>query len=287
MIRSMTGFGGGNASGGGWRIEATIRTLNNRFLSIRTRALADRPWLQTRTEDRIRKEFSRGEVSVSISIDRETGTSGGATIFDMRAASDVCGSLRKLASELDLPSPSLNDLIRAGGLKPMAETEEELWPVIEEALSGAINGALTTREAEGRVLRDEILRILSVLDASTASIRDRLPEILRQIEDKLRQRIEDLDLTVEPTRFEAEVMLLVDRYDIQEELIRLTGHIGRVRTLLERDDPAGKELDFLSQELLREINTIGSKARDSVVSGQVIDMKVAVEQLREQVQNVE
>ena len=287
MIRSMTGFGAGSASGGGWRTEVTIRTLNNRFLSIRTRALADRPWLQTRTEDRIRKTFSRGEVSVSIAIERDTGTSGFTSIFDEQTASEVCQSLRRLADDLDLPAPSINDLIRAGGLKPMAETEEELWPVIEGALSAAIDGALQTRETEGGVLRDEILRILTVLDTSVASIRDRLPEILKQIEQKLRQRIEDLDLTVEPTRFEAEVMLLVDRYDIQEELIRLTGHIDRVRSLLDRSAPVGKELDFLSQELLREINTIGSKARDSVVSGQVIDMKVAVEQLREQVQNVE
>jgi uncharacterized protein (TIGR00255 family) len=111
--------------------------------------------------------------------------------------------------------------------------------------------------------------------------------VLAGLRDKFRERIEGLDVTIDPERFEAEVVLYADRFDIQEELVRLKGHIARARELFRRTSPVGKELDFLGQEFLREINTLGSKARDSEIVATVLDMKMCVEQMREQVQNVE
>lgn len=287
MVRSMTGFGVGSACDRGWRIEVTIRTLNHRFLSVRARSLGDRPWLQTRVEEAIRRAFSRGEVSISVSIERDQDASSGSPAFDLRTAAAGYAALGKLASELDLPAPTLEDLIRTGGLQPAEEREEELWPLVAAALESAALAARLAREEEGLALRAELLRILVLLDEAVAGVRERLPQIMTEIRDRLQERVIELAITVEASRFESEVALLADRYEVQEELIRLSGHIDRARRLLDRTDPMGKELDFLSQEMLREVNTVGSKARDSDVSGLVIDMKVAVEQLREQVQNVE
>jgi len=249
--------------------------------------LGDRPWLQTRVEEAIRRAFSRGEVSIAIAIERDHDTSSGSPTFDLRTAAAGYAALAQLASELHLPAPKLEDLIRTGGLQPAEEPEEELWLVVAAALESAVVAAQQAREEEGLALRTELLRILVLLDAAVAGVRERLPQIMEEIRDRLQKRIDELAIAVDASRFESEVALLADRYEVQEELIRLSGHIDRARRLLDRTEPMGKELDFLSQEMLREINTVGSKARDTDVSGLVIDMKVAVEQFREQVQNVE
>jgi uncharacterized protein (TIGR00255 family) len=137
------------------------------------------------------------------------------------------------------------------------------------------------------LLGEEIARLLDVLEARGTQAEARLPGIQDDLRDKLHARIDELGLRVDPDRIESEIVLCVDRFDVQEELVRLRGHVARVRQLLSRGGPVGKELDFLSQELLREVNTLGSKVRDGEVAGLMVDMKVAIEQLKEQVQNVE
>ena len=146
---------------------------------------------------------------------------------------------------------------------------------------------LEARQTEGSVLAAEIERILTVLRTSVTGVVERLPEIHEEMRTRLSERAGELEINLDPERLEAEVVLLVERHDVQEEIARLVGHFDRVESLQDAKKPVGKELDFISQEMLREVNTIGSKVRDAVVSGLVIDMKVAVEQLREQVQNVE
>ena len=172
-------------------------------------------------------------------------------------------------------------------LESRQESDEGLWPQVRAALDAAADAALSARDAEGEVLSNEIGRILGVLRGAIATITERLPEIIEASRAKLSERAKELEICVDAERLEAEIALLVERHDVQEEIARLEGHFGRAAELQTANGSVGKELDFLSQEMLREINTIGSKVRDVIVSGNVIDMKVAVEQLREQVQNVE
>ena len=286
MARSMTGFGTGTARAGGWRAEITLRTWNHRYLSVRTRSLGDRPLLQARIEERIKESFRRGEVSVWLDLqpDREDAE---RTLFDRAAAASVVEELRKLADELTLPEPTLADLLRAGGLQSAAESDLDVWPAVSEALDAALQQTDTSRLEEGRVLAEELKRILTELEGHADLVTERLPQILDDIRQKLAERVEELQITVDPERFETELALLVDRFDVQEELVRLRGHLDRAAKVLKTDGALGKELDFLCQEMLREVNTTGSKARDSEISGTVIDMKLAIEQFREQVQNVE
>ncbi len=287
MIRSMTGFGHGAATVGGWHAEATLRSVNHRFLTVRVRSLADRPWLQSQIEDKVRAAFRRGDLGVWLTLVEEAGAEGGMG-FDRSTAHRVVRALEGARAEFGLSGPlTLADLIRAGGLQAPQEDEELLWPAVDRALDVAMRGLESTRTQEGQLLETEISRLLDVLEAGSVSAEARLPEIQDELRTKLRGRIDEIGLRVDPERIEAEIVLCVDRFDVQEELVRLRGHIARSREVLRHGGAAGKELDFLSQELLREANTLGSKVRDGEVAGLTVGMKVAIEQLKEQVQNVE
>lgn len=287
MIRSMTGFGHGAATVGRWRAEAMLRSVNHRFLSVRIRSLADRPWLQSQVEEKIRAACQRGDVGVWLTLVEDVETNGGVG-FDRDVARRAMRALDGARKEFGIREPAtLSDLLRAGGLQAPQEDEEHLWPAVEKALAAAIAGLDATRVAEGRVLEAEILRLLDVVEEKASAAEARLPEIQEELRTKLRTRVDELGLRVEPERLEAEIVLCVDRFDVQEELVRLRGHVGRARDVVRRGGAAGKEMDFLAQEFLREANTLGSKVRDGAVAAITVAMKVAIEQLKEQVQNVE
>ena len=287
MISSMTGFGSGAATQDGWRADVTVRTWNHRFLSVRTRSLSDRPLLQARIEERVKAAFRRGEIGVWLDLqpDRSDATT---RLFDHERAQQAYAELKSLARALSLPSlPSMEALIRTGALQPPEDTDTDVWPAVSIALDLAVERAVSSREQEGATLAEDLERLLAELADHTEAVDERLPGITAGLRERLAERIAELDVSVDPERLEAEITLAAERHDVQEELVRLRGHLKRARGLLANPDPVGKELDFISQELLREVNTIGSKARDSEASPRVIDMKLCIEQFREQVQNVE
>ena len=288
MIRSMTGFGTGTAAHAGWRVEATIRTVNHRYLNVRVRSLNDRPGIQAGIEKLIKQSFRRGDVGIWLDIQPDRTAESRPSQFDADIASETYAELRRLSESLALPAPpTLETLARVGGLQSPKEREDDLWPAIDAAVQESIRVALASRENEGTFLAGELRGILERLTNTAQVVEDRLPELIAALHQRLTDRLDELELKVDPERLEAEVVLLIERYDVQEEMARLRTHIERASALLENGDIVGKELDFLSQELLREINTLGSKARDSQVASLVIDMKLAVEQFKEQIQNVE
>jgi len=289
MLNSMTGFGAGTATGDGWNVDATVRTLNHRYLSVRVRSLSDRPQLQMRVQEIVKKAFQRGEIGVWIDVVRDQARSD-VNRFDRHVVEDYLRELRRIVETYSLPeTPSLNDLIRIGAFQTPVHSDEELWPLIQTALDQAIDAARTARATEGQYLAEELRRIVDRLADLLSQVTARVPEIRNELKERLQERIASLDLEVnlDPARLETEVALLVERSDIQEEVARLDAHLRRVSALLKEDRPVGRELDFLSQELLREVNTLGSKARDLEINAVVVDMKVEIERFKEQVQNVE
>jgi uncharacterized protein (TIGR00255 family) len=287
MTRSMTGFGTATVEDGGWRIEVTIRTLNHRYLSVRIRSLNDHPSLFPQIEERVKAGFARGEVGVWVTVER-SATDGTQCRFDRRLAGDVLDELTSLSNELGLKAkPTLEDVARAGGLQLTQLEDERLWPVLGQALDAAMESANASRDAEGKRLSEALVAHLEQLGASLGEIRARVPEILAAHRVNLNDRARQLELKVDPARLEAEIALLAERLDVQEEIVRLEAHVARAREALGSTEPVGKELDFLSQEMLREVNTLGAKARDVEAGAHVVDMKLAVERFREQVQNVE
>jgi len=287
MAKSMTGFGVGSAEGGDWRAEVSIRSLNHRFLSTRIRSFNDHPQLLSRIEEQVKQSFARGEISVWIGVDH-IGTSGSDSPLDPKAANNAFKELQTIQQLLGIEDPpTLQDLSRVGGLQPLHAEDEELWPILESALADAIAQTDAARTREGAELKAELASLVGKIRASLDQVKARLPEVLAEISGRLSEKVAALELKVDASRLESEIVLLSDRYDVQEEIVRLETHLDRVGDVLEKDAPIGKELDFLSQEMLREVNTLGSKARDTSTSSLVVDMKLAVEQFKEQLQNVE
>ncbi len=287
MVKSMTGFGFGLAEGDDWRAEVTIRSVNQRFLAVRIRSFNDHPQLLSRMEARLKQAFSRGEISVWIAVHHIAG-GGTDRPLDHDAVRSMYTELDAIRQMLEMPEPpTLQDLGRAGGLQPLQAEDEQLWPVLEKALGAAVEDADGARAREGEELAAEMRSLVATIRGALDAVQDRLPAVLLEIRQRLLERLESLELRVDESRLEAEVALLADRFDVQEEIVRLTTHLDRVDQVLGKSGPIGKELDFLSQEMLREVNTLGSKARDTSTSSQVVDMKLAIEQFKEQLQNVE
>ncbi len=287
MAKSMTGFGVASAEGSDWRVEVSIRSLNHRFLSTRIRSFNDHPQLLSRIEEQVKHAFARGEISVWIGVNH-IGTSGSDSPLDPLAAKSAYKELQTIQQLLGIEdAPTLQDLSRVGGLQPLHAEDEELWPILETALAEAIAETSAARTREGAELKTELSSLVAKIRASLDQVKARLPEVLAEISGRLTEKVEALELKVDASRLESEIVLLSDRYDVQEEIVRLETHLDRVGDVLEKDAPIGKELDFLSQEMLREVNTLGSKARDTSTSSLVVDMKLAVEQFKEQLQNVE
>jgi len=287
MMRSMTGFGTGEQRAQGWQVDVTARSLNHRYRTIRVRTQREWPQLQTQIEEAVKDRLVRGDVTVWIVATRHADDEI-VTRFDTAAAQDAMRALRELARELRVPSePTLADLLELGVLQDAWEQERPPWDVVRTALAEALDGVIASREAEGEALRVELLAILDSLEGMLGEVVERVPAVTEELRERLQRRIQSLDLSVDPGRMEMEVALLAERYDVREEVSRLEGHLVRTRRLLDGGEPVGRRLDFLAQELLRETNTLGSKSRDLEIHSRVLDMKVAIDQLKEQAQNVE
>ena len=285
MARSMTGFGSANGEGEGWTCEVTLRSVNHRFLTVRTRGLNDWPAVQVQLEEAVKSRFARGDISVWVKVERDAGESG--LVFDLDRATQYLEGLRQAASALNLPlQPSIRDLVESGALNPV-ENRELPWDLVRATLADAMNRTEQAREIEGAALADNIRQLLGALAASLAEIRERIPEVMIQLRQRLTERVAALGVEVDQQRIDSEIVLLAERFDVEEEITRLAAHIQRGGVLLTSEGPIGKELDFLSQEILREVNTLGAKSRDLAIHEHVVEMKVAIERMREQVQNVE
>jgi len=224
MVKSMTGFGVGTAEGENWCVEVSIRSLNNRFLSTRIRSFNDHPQLLSRIETRLKETFSRGEVSVWIGV-THLGTGGSDNPLDPVIAQSTYRELSNIQQCLGIKSPpTLEDLSRAGGLQPLHAEDETLWPILDQALSTAIAETNAARAREGSELKSELVAITSNIHGLLDQVKQRLPVVLEEIRTRLLEKIDALQLKVDPSRMEAEVALLTDRYDVKKRLFvwRLT-----------------------------------------------------------------
>jgi len=288
MVNSMTGFGAGTVTAAGWRVDVTIRTLNHRYLSVRVRAPHDQPRLQVCLEEAVRRAFSRGEVGVWIGLARDREAQQESPLFDRAVIDDHLKELLGIVEEQSLfEAPTLSDLIQVGAFQVAKPLEVDPWPVVEPAVQQAIEATLLARSKEGAHLAEELKHILDQLSGLLAAVKQRLPAVSEELRNRLQEKVASLSIVVDSDRLETEIALLAERFDVREEVTRLGSHLHRAEELLKSDSPIGKELEFVSQELLREVNTLGAKSRDLVISSFVVDMKVAIERFKEQVQNVE
>ena len=290
--RSMTGFGRGEISAGGRVWVAEVRTVNHRYLDQRVVM----PRVFSGLEDRVRKiiasNHDRGRVDVLLQLQGEANFGPKLTVnADLARQYHSC--LQRLKAELNLNSPvelsdvlSLKEIISPAEQSPDCDRE---WKVICGALDIAINECCMMREQEGKALKEELLDRLESFSYCLDTLEQRLPELgearLRELRERLARLLEGVE--VDPLRLAQEVAILADKSDVTEEMVRLRSHIAQFIAFLEGREPAGRRLDFLLQEFLREVNTMASKIASAEVAHMIVELKNEIEKLREQVQNIE
>ncbi len=288
-MRSMTGYGSGTASGNGYRVTAEIRTVNHRFLDIACRLPKTLSFLDETVRSVLQRRLCRGHADVFLNVKRE-----GASDVSVRADRDLAEAYMDAAAELSKltgGSLGLEALMRMDGVLTVEDAgydEEQVTRLTAEALDAACDKLTAMRGAEGERLLQDLTLHLNAVAGLREEILQLAPSVPAEYRKRLTERMQSLLAeAADPARIAQEAAIFADRCAIDEELARLESHIGQYRTFLASGGEIGKKLDFLTQELNREANTIGSKANDARIARLVVELKAEIEKLREQVQNVE
>ena len=292
-LMSMTGFGRGEASVGGMKIEAELGSVNRKQFDVRVTLPRPLAVLEPRVHELVHRAISRGHVTVTLRVIVSGSVRRQGIVIDMDTARAYVARLRRAAASLKL-ADDLNvstlfqfpDVVRC---ETVEEDPEKLWPVMRRALAHAVENLIEMRRREGESLQRDLRRRFHGLRRRMTLIRKTAPRMAQNYRAALIRRIREAgaDIETDERLLLREVAIVADRLDISEELVRLESHFQQADTLMAGEAPAGRALDFLCQEFFRELNTIGSKANDAAVSGRVVELKAALETIREQVQNVE
>lgn len=289
-IRSMTGFGLAENSSisGTYRVE--IRGVNNRFLELQIRLPKFAANLESRVKKEISSSISRGSVAVLISCDRDDGET--KLTWDKQSVDSYMQIFEEINDNYKLNSKAtLSDLLHFSDFIK-SETgsfdEETLWKHLKPALTDAIAAFQEARKIEGAFIIQDLKKNLEDIANSLQQVEKRAPVRIQEYAKNLGERIQKLiDNPPDPQRIQTEIALFADRLDISEECTRLRAHLSKFRDDFELDEPVGKRLGFLLQEMNREANTIGSKANDTEISHHSVSLKENIEKIREQIQNIE
>jgi uncharacterized protein (TIGR00255 family) len=288
----MTGFGRGEACGRSRAYTVEVHSVNHRFLEVRCRTPKRLNGLEPRLQRVVQQRFSRGHFEVSIQEKELEGRTRSLTV-DVPLARQYVDLLRALQWELELPGQvSLEMLASQRDLISIGESEEtldETWEEVAPAITAALGALAIMRTQEGTALVAALTRHLLEIETILTRLVARAPDLVAAQRTRLRERVTELleGRPLDPIRLEQEVAVLADRGDVAEECDRLQSHVVQFRETLMQPGPQGRRLDFLLQEMNREANTIGSKAADAGFAREVVELKTAVERLREQVQNLE
>lgn len=288
MIASMTGFARREASGDWGTLVCELRSVNHRFLEAGFRLPDELRSAEGELRTRLAQKVRRGKVDCTMSYRRPSGVSGAFDV-DARALERLLHAAQTVSRSLHGPA-TLNvlDVLRwPGVLREDALGGEPLLAAAGALFAATLEDLSAARAREGKRLREVLEQRCTALEALVQDVRARLPEIESHLRARLEVRIAELTTSVDHERLEQELALLLQRLDVDEELERLAGHVAEVRRVIGSGEPAGRRLDFLMQELNREANTLSSKSQDLETTRSAVDMKVVIEQMREQVQNAE
>ena len=290
----MTGHGRGEAARDGFKVTAEISSVNRKQSEISLNLPRELDVLEASVRDLLHRKIARGRLTVRVTLHSSSGSASARMHINLLLAKAYASELRKLARSLKLSGElTLDQLLRAPGV---FQTDEELadanaiWPAVEKSLNTALGALIKMRQREGAHLAGDLTARIQVMRRSTTRIQDQAPKSAERYRQQLTERIKSAGLPTLATddeRLLREVVLFADRSDITEELTRLQSHYQQFEDCLKSAEPVGRTLDFLAQEMNREINTIGSKANDRLISREVVTLKAELERFREQAQNVE
>jgi uncharacterized protein (TIGR00255 family) len=291
-MKSMTGYGRGECAQAGFKITVEVSSVNRKQSEIAVNLPRELEVLEARIRDAVNERIARGRVTARVSIHAATGSS--KLRVDTVLAKAHSKELKKLAKDLAIPDAiSLDLLLRIPGVLQASEElpeADQIWTAVSKALSEALDTLVSMREKEGKHLAKDLQSRIGLMRAAVSRVQKQAPEVAERYRQQLIERIKTAGLEVpglEDERLVKEVFYFADRIDITEELTRLQSHFKQFDDNVKKAEPVGRTLDFLAQEMNREINTLGAKANDSIISREVVTLKSELERFREQVQNVE
>lgn len=292
MIKSMTGFGRSEIVKGNRKISVEIKSVNHRYLEAGIKMPKKLNVFESRMRDLLKKYATRGKIDIFINYEDDSESQVNLK-FNQNIADEYMAIFNNMSEKYNLK----NDMT-VGGLArfpevitmdEVQEDEEELWHFIEEAMKAALEQFVNTRILEGENLKKDLLGKLDHMEELVAFVEKRSPEIMKEYRSKLESKVKELlgDTTIDESRIATEVIIYADKICVDEETVRLRSHIEHARKCLNEDGGIGRKMDFIAQEMNREVNTTLSKANDIEISNAAIDLKTEIEKVREQIQNIE
>jgi uncharacterized protein (TIGR00255 family) len=291
-MRSMTGYGRGEVDHGGVKFSVELNSVNRKQSDIVINLPRDFAELESRIRQTINEKLSRGRTNVLVSY--EQGTNGNRKLaLDTALARSYHDAMRALQTELSAPGEiTISTILQAPGVMRFTDNgidPVQAWAAVEQALAAALSELVKMREREGKHLAEDLLARLESIRGAIKDVSALFPEVVKKYRTALLDRINKagLELPVDDDRILKEVALFADRSDISEELTRLESHLAQFIDHLGKDEPVGRPLEFITQEISRELNTLGAKSNDATISQHVVRAKAELEKIREQIQNVE
>ena len=292
MIRSMTGYGRAVGVSDGMTVTVEMKSVNHRFFEFNARVSRGYSFLEEKAKAYIQRVVSRGKVDCFIQIENEETTDGVVSI-NASLAAGYYNAIKTLSETYGLKMSDNVEILTShtdifNVKKPPAD-EEKIWQTVRDVMDEAIAAFINMRCAEGEKLKADVLSRAGLILENVSFIEERSPQTVAEYNEKLRLRIRELleDAAVDEQRLLTEAAIFADKIAVAEETVRLRSHIDQLRAFMEAQEPIGRKLDFLVQEINREANTVGSKASDIEIARRVIDIKSEVEKIREQIQNIE
>ena len=288
----MTGYGRGEVDHGGVKLSVELNSVNRKQSDIVVNLPRDLAELEPRIRQTINERISRGRMNVLVTL-QESANGTRQLALDTGLARSYHEAMLTLQKELSAPGEiTIGTILQAPGVMRSPEHSidaGEAWPSLERALAGALAELLKMREREGKHLAKDLIHRLKVLRQEIKEVRAVYPDVVRKYRTALLERIEKagLNLPIDDERLLKEVTFFADRSDISEELTRLESHLAQFAHHLRKNEPVGRTLEFITQEIFRELNTLGAKSNDAAISQHIVACKSELEKIREQIQNLE
>jgi uncharacterized protein (TIGR00255 family) len=292
MVKSMTGFGKGEGDTTLGKLYVEVRSVNHRYCDINIKLPKRLAPFENRMKEAIRSQVSRGRIDVSLKLDN-LGEEKVQLHVDLHLAEQYYQALQSLREKLQLKDEV--SLALLAGSKDLITAKEETgdiepyWQEMVPILKRSFQDLNEMKRLEGESIAKDIQQRLEYIALQLAGIKQQFPSHLETYQNRLRERLQSLlkGMETDPSRFQQEVAFLAERTDITEEIVRTESHLTQFTTLLEGEEPVGRKMEFLLQEIHREINTVSAKANDAEISQRVVEIKSELEKIREQVQNIE
>jgi len=291
LLVSMTGFGRGTSSGRGWKFSVEVRSVNHRFREISPKLPRELSSLEERLVELLKERICRGRVDVYVSAER-TGEAPRRLKVDKGLAMAYYNSLRELQTELAIPGNWGVELVAAfPEIFSLSEDEgsEDAWPPLRDAVTEALDRLCEMRGREGRAMCEALRERVASVGGLVEEIERSAPEAIEEYRQRLEEQVSEYlsEGAIDEDRLAAEIVLYAERSDVHEEVVRLKSHLEQLEETLQQDGPVGRKLEFICQELNREMNTIGAKSTSSRIGRAVVEAKSDLEKIRELAQNVE